>query len=155
MGLQNQNARRWTQNARRWAFPNYIIIIDIDMGTETDHIDMESFRLEGVPYKPSPIKTKKIRLYQPGTRFIAPIPLAWIAEAAKLPGHAPHVALAIMYVHGMKRKLTVVLTRYYFDIFSITRNSVKRGLDRLQEAGLIKYTRDGHKYKVTVIPVES
>ena len=126
------------------------------MSTKIDP-DLASYRLEGMPYVPPPtkIKTKKVRLYEPGTRFIAPIPLAWIAEAAKLPGHTLHIALAIRYVCGMKEGNEIVLTRYHFDIFSTERNSVRRALDWLQEAGLIEYTKVGQEYKVTVIPTES
>ena len=127
------------------------------MSTKIDPIDLESYRLNGMPYEspPTKIKTKKVRLYEPGTRFIAPIPLAWIAEAAKLPGHALHIALAIRYVCGMKEGTEIVLTRYHFDIFSTERNSVRRALNWLQEAGLIEYTKVGQEYKVTVIPTES
>ena len=121
----------------------------------TDSIDIESYRLGEMSYVPPPIKTKKTRRYEPGTWFIAPIPGSWIAEASKLPGHALHVALAIMYVHGMKRGQVVVLSRFHFDIFSTTRGSARRGLDALREAGLIEYTKAGQKYKVTVIPIEA
>jgi len=120
-----------------------------------EQIDIEPFRLDGIPYTPPPVKTKKTRQYAPGTPFIAAMPRDWIAEAVKLPGHALHVALAIMYVHGMNRKQTTILSRYHFDLFSTTRNSAKRGLDWLQEAGIIKYTQDGQKYKITVMSIES
>ena len=127
------------------------------MSTKIDPIDFASYRLDGMPYEPPPtkIKTKKVRLYAPGTWFIASIPGTWIAKAAKLPGHTLHVALAIMYVHGMKQVQTIELTRRHFNRFSTQRNSTKRGLDWLQEAGLIEYTKVGQKYKVTVIFTES
>ena len=123
------------------------------MSTKIDPIDLASYRLDGKPYELPPIKTKKIRRNEPGTPFIASLPIPWIAEAAKLPGHSLHVALAIMYVYGMKRGQAVVLTRYHFNIFSTTRGSARRGLDALQQAGLIEYTKAGQKYKVTVLQV--
>jgi hypothetical protein len=125
------------------------------MSTETDPIDIKLYRLEGKPYEPPPIKTKKTQLYEPGTWFIAAMPGAWIAEAAKLPGRTLHVALAIMYVHGMERRQTIELTRYHFNRFNIPRGSIRRGLDALQQAKLIEYTIEGHTYTVTVIPTES
>jgi len=125
------------------------------MSTETDYIDIEDYRLDAIPYEPPSIKTKKTRRYEPGAWFIAPIPVAWIAEAAKLPGHALHVALAIMFVHGMKHGQVIELTRFHFNIFSISRGSARRGLDALQQAGLIEYMKAGQKYKVTVISAES
>jgi len=124
------------------------------------HIDVETFRLDktlcDVPSTKPKIKSKpKIdKYYEPGTKFIASIPLTWIAEAAKLPGHTLHVALAIMYVAGMKRGKEVVLTRYHFDLFSTARGPTRRGLDALQKAGLIQYIKVGHSYKVTVLAIE-
>jgi len=124
------------------------------MSSEKDLIDIESYRLNEMPYEPPEIKTKKTRRYTPGIPFIAAMPIPWIMEAAKLPGHALHVALAIMYVYGMKRGQEVVLTRYHFDIFSTARGPARRGLNALQQAGLIQYTNVGHKYKVTVLSAE-
>jgi len=122
------------------------------MSTEIEPIDIEAYRLDKNTYELPPIKTKKPRHYGTGEWFIATIPGEWIAEAAKLPGHALHVALAIMYVHGMNRKKAVVLTRYHFDRFSTARGPTKRGLDALQQAGLIKYTKAGQKFNITVVP---
>jgi len=140
----------------------------IDMSTKIDLIDIEKYRWVGRTYElpqvnarinqcnePPPIKTRRTKRYEPGTPFVAAMPLGWLAEAAKLPGHSLHVALAIMYVHGMDREKEVVLTRFHFDIFSTERNSVRRALDWLQKAGLIEYTKVGQEYKVTVIPTES
>ena len=124
-------------------------------------IDIENFRLDGgicnvLSTKPqNEFKPKIKKYYQAENGFIAAMPLDWIAEASNLPGHALHVALAIMYLFGMKRGKEVVLTRYHFDIFNTARGPVRRGLDALQQAGLIKYTKDGQKYRVTVLLVES
>jgi hypothetical protein len=127
------------------------------MSTKIDTIDIDDYRMDVEPYEPPPIKkkTKKRRHYEPGKWFIADMPGDWIAEAAKLPGRALHVAVTIMYVYGMKRGHEVVLTRYHFNRFHIARGPTKRGLDALQKAGLIKYTKVGHKTKITVIPIET
>ena len=140
----------------------------IDMSTKIDLFDIEKYRCVGrtyeLPqvnarinrgYEPPPTKTRKTQRHEPGTPFIAAMPRGWIAEAAKLPEHALHVALAIMYVHGMDREKEVVLTRFHFDIFSTSRGAAQRGIEALQKAGLIEYTKDGHKYIITVIPTES
>jgi len=118
-------------------------------------IDLGKFRLGGKHYNTLPIKTKINRHFQSGVKFIAPMPLLWIAKAAELPGHALHVALAIMYVHGMERSNEIILTRYHFNIFSSSCGATQRALKALQQAGLIKYTKAGHKHRVTIIPVES
>jgi hypothetical protein len=130
--------------------------MDMSIEIDTMDIDIEDFRLVEKHYEPAPTKKiKKFRLYEPGEWFIAAIPGDWIAEAAKLPGHSLHVALAIMYVYGMKRGREVVLTRFHFDRFDTARGPASRGLAALQQAGLIKYTREGQRFKVTVMPVES
>jgi hypothetical protein len=126
----------------------------MDMSIEIDTMDIEDYRLVEKPYEPAPIKKiKKVRLYAPGEWFIAAIPGNWIAEAAKLPGHSLHVALAIRYVCGMKGRQEVILTRFHFNRLSTARGPARRGLDALQQAGLIKYTKEGQKFKVTVMPV--
>jgi len=83
-----------------------------------------------------------------------PISGSWISKAAHLGGHTVNVALAILYVKGFQknRKNNMAeLERFHFDRFGVKKDSARRALNRLQEAGLIKYTKDGQKYKVTII----
>jgi hypothetical protein len=86
-----------------------------------------------------------------------PIPGNWIGRAAHLPGsHTLHVALTILHVSGLpKNNKGVILERFHFNRLGVKKDSARRALERLSEAGLIKYTQAGQKYKVTVIPVES
>jgi DNA-binding transcriptional ArsR family regulator len=86
-----------------------------------------------------------------------PIPGDWIGRAAHLPGnHTLHVALTVLHVSGLpKNNKVVTLERFHFDRFGVKKDSVRRALKRLREAGLIKYMKTGQKYKVTVIPIES
>lgn len=117
-----------------------------------EQIDIDKFRLGQADYSVPPITSKTVRRHGPGEWFIASMPGPWIAEAAKLPGHALHVAIAIMWVCGMERSKEVALTRYHFDHFSTKRGSTLRGMNALQQAGLIEYTKDGHKFRVKVLP---
>ena len=89
-----------------------------------------------------------------GDWFIrGPILGSWIGKAAHLGGgHTFHVALAIHYVSGLHRNSRkVTLERFHLDRFGVKKDSARRALDRLREAGLIEYTKVGQKYKVTVI----
>ena len=97
----------------------------------------------------------KTKQYHAPTSYIARVPIHWIAEAAKLPGRAVHVALTILYVNGMYPGHEIVLTRSYFRKLNIPRGADRRGMDALQEAGLIEYMKEGNRYVVNVIPVES
>ena len=84
------------------------------------------------------------------------IPGSWIGKASKLPGtHTLHVALAIWYVRGLRRNSNkITLDRFHFDRFNVGVDSTRRALERLREAGLIKYTRVGHKHRITILPVK-
>ena len=120
-------------------------------------IDLDKFRLGQTAYNAFPVKPTKSKITRndwPVEWYIAYVPGPWIAEAAKLPGRALHVALAIQYVRGMEPGEEVVLTRFHFDRFNIARGPTLRGMIALQQARLIRYTKDGYKYRVTILPVE-
>jgi len=89
------------------------------------------------------------------TAYIARVPLGWIAEAAKLPGRALHVGLTVMYAQSMNQGQEVILTRQNFKVMNIPRGADRRGMDALQQAGLIRYTKAGHSYAVNILPVKS
>ena len=86
-----------------------------------------------------------------------PISGSWIGKASSLPGnHTLHVALTIQYVKGLSgEKNKIILERFHFDRFGVKKDSTRRALERLQEAGLIKYTKDGQKYRVTILSVQN
>ena len=92
-----------------------------------------------------------------GDWFIrGPIIGRWINKAASLTGdHTLHVALTILYVQGLqKNNKSILLDRFHFNRLCVMKDSAKRALERLQKAGLIKYTTVGQKYKVTVLSAE-
>ena len=81
-----------------------------------------------------------------------PIPLPWITQAAYLPGKALHIALAIWYVHGLTNQTTFKLSPKATKQFDIARWSLYRGLDQLEQAGLIKSERKrGQAPMITLI----
>ena len=84
------------------------------------------------------------------------IPGSWIGKASKLPGgHTLHVALAIWHVKGFKGKGNkIVLERFHLDRFGVKKDSARRALEQLREAGLIECTKTGQKYKITILPAK-
>jgi len=96
----------------------------------------------------------KTKQYHAPTSYITRVPLPWIAEAAKLPGRAVHVALSILYVYGLYPGQETILTRSHFKVMNIPRGADKRGMDALQQAGLIEYTKAGNRYLVNILPVK-
>jgi hypothetical protein len=118
--------------------------------------NLEQIRLPDVDI-PNPCITTDTAETEKEWFIRGPIPGPWIGNAAKLGGnYTLHVALTIQYVRGFRpQSMTVILERFHFDRFGVEKDSARRALGRLQNAGLIKYTKAGHKYKVTVIPVET
>jgi len=121
-----------------------------------DQIKLQDFEIPDFPEKAIDVTEENNEWYVKG-----PIPGAWISKAAHLPGdHTLHAALAIQYVKGLgkvtpKEKCNrIVIKRFHFDRFGVKKDSTRRALERLQEAELIKYTKDGQKFKVTILPVE-
>ena len=82
-----------------------------------------------------------------------PIPGQWISQASNLSGnYTLHVALAIQYVNGLTKKSNkIVVERFHLARFGVKKDSARRALKRLQEAGLIEYTKTGQKFKVTIL----
>jgi len=99
-------------------------------------------------------KPKGKKNYEPVTEFIPRIPGPWIGEAAKIPGHAIHVAFAVLYFHKEHVGEVILTDSYFEELFNIARKPAGRGLDALQQAGLIKYTKTGDLYRVTILPIE-
>lgn len=120
---------------------------------DDSQIDLEGLRLGD---RRSPAKTERhVRLPRPrqGERFLrGPIPLSWLSVAAKLPGSALNVAIAIWYVAGMKKGAAIRLSVSSLGEFGVEYHSAYRGLAKLEQAGLVEVIRHrGRKPIVTVL----
>ena len=83
-------------------------------------------------------------------------PLSWIVDALEMPGSTGRVALACYWVWGMREKKTTFAlpTARVCEVFRVTRWTVYRGLDRLEEAGMLhQKRRKGHNRVVTLVGV--
>jgi len=81
-----------------------------------------------------------------------PIPLAWLSEAAKLPGKTLNVALALWWRHGMARGKPFKLTRKALKTLNVERDAASAGLARLEQAGLIQVERKpGQRPTVSIL----
>ena len=88
-------------------------------------------------------------------RFVkGPIPILWITTAAKLPGKALHVGIALWFKCGLTGRgddiaVTDSLVR---DIMPMDRKTRYRALEALEDAGLIAVTRRrGIAPRVTIL----
>lgn len=86
----------------------------------------------------------KERLPRPqvGRHFLkGPIPLDWLEVASRLPGRSLHVGVALWFLGGMHKSPVIPLSNHTTRRFGLDRNSKYRGLDWLEQAGLISVKR--------------
>ena len=70
-----------------------------------------------------------------------PIPLEWLAVAAKLPGKTLNVAIALWWRHGMAGGKPFKLTQMALTAMNVERDAERAGLTRLEQAGLVRVER--------------
>ena len=70
-----------------------------------------------------------------------PIPMAWLNEAAKLPGKALNLGIAICWLAGMSKTTAFKLTGKALDQLDISRDAASSALKRLEAQGLIRVQR--------------
>jgi len=70
-----------------------------------------------------------------------PIPLAWIIQAASLPGKTLQVGVALWYLAGLKKSRSVTLDSKTLNLMSVSRDAKSDALRRLEKAGLVTVER--------------
>lgn len=80
-----------------------------------------------------------------------PIPLNWIAQAARLPGKAFQVGMALWFLSGIKRSRTVALSGSVLEEFGVNRYAAYRGLKVLEDAGLVSAKRHPGRNPIVTI----
>jgi hypothetical protein len=86
------------------------------------------------------IQTTASRLHKERAkqRFLkGPVPLPDLAAAARLPGRALALYVAILHQADLTRSPRVKLPRVLLDMFGIDKDAKSRGLKVLEQAGLI------------------
>ena len=85
-----------------------------------------------------------------------PIPMVWLNEAAKLPGKALNLGLAIWWLAGMAKTTAFKLTGKALEHLDISRDAAADALKRLEERGLIRVQRaPGQRPTVEILSVAS
>jgi hypothetical protein len=86
-------------------------------------------------------------------RFLkGPVPLDWLATAARLPGRALHVGIVIWFRSGLTKNRSVRLSRAQLAPFGIDRHTLRRALTVLEAAKLVSVTRGPGKSPVVTLP---
>jgi len=97
----------------------------------------------------------RTRMEMRSKRFLASIPLDWVVRAARLPGKALQVALAIHHQSKLEKRNPVALGNALLKAMDVSRDSKRRALDALEEEGLVVVERGGgRKPHVKIINVE-
>jgi len=122
---------------------------------------MSPFNPENLKLKPSPnnrktahISSRKIKsaLLNWGEKFLkGPIPLKWLATASKLPGKAFQIGISLWYLKGLKKNHEVKLTNVVLAEFGVKKDAKRRGLEALEEAGLVSIKRRKNKNPIVTI----
>jgi hypothetical protein len=90
--------------------------------------------------------------HQRGEKFLkGPVPWTWIEHAARLPGKALHVGIALWHLAGMKNTNTIQLSGGVLRGMGVDRFSCYRALEALEANGLISVARHpGRQPMVTI-----
>ncbi len=84
-----------------------------------------------------------------------PVPWGWLEQAARQPGRALHVAIALWFRSGLKRSKTVKVPRAVLSTMGVDRHAGYRGLAALERAGLVHVARvPGKSPEVTILGLE-
>ncbi|MEA3188821.1 MAG: hypothetical protein QOD99_2651 [Chthoniobacter sp.] len=109
--------------------------------------DISRFRarpLTGDDRQKSRAKNKLVRRFH-GEFLKGPIPLSWLSCAAKLPGKALHVALAIWFEYGRRKRPSFRLTTAVLKRFNVARKAGYHALEALTREKLIDIQRQRGK----------
>jgi hypothetical protein len=116
--------------------------------------DFERLRFSTRPLDALAARPSKLPRHRPGEAFLkGPIPMAWLALAARLPGRALHTGLVLWYWAGITKRRVVApsLSRAERE-FGVSRTALARGLAALEHADLVSVDRRaGRKPVVTLL----
>ena len=103
-----------------------------------NNFDPERLRLANRGPKQAPKAKTKPPAHKPGEKFLkGPIPWKWIVLAARQPGKALHVAIALWFWAGISKSGRIELNNILLKTLGVTRFAKHRSLLSLEQAGLI------------------
>jgi hypothetical protein len=115
-----------------------------------DAFDPIGLALDGqVP--PFPHRHRSPAFRRRGRFLRGPISMSWLERAAKLPGRALHVALAIRHQCNLEKSSTVALSNKHCAALGVDRDAKRRGLEAVQTAGLVIVERKPGRLPIVTI----
>lgn len=105
-----------------------------------DPFNPDNFRMDPSE-RPKAKQSRRVPRHKAGQWFIkGPIPGAWVREAVRHSVGA-RVAYVLWYLAGVTKCATVIPTHADWDRFGISRYVGRRGIDSLEDAGLVRVDR--------------
>lgn len=115
-----------------------------------DPFDPNNLRMDPTE-RPTAKRSTRPPRHKPGQWFIkGPIPGAWVRRAVQHPVGA-RVAYVLWYLAGVTRGLTVTPTHADWERFGISRYVGRRGIDSLEDAGLVRVDR--HRGRCPIVTI--
>jgi hypothetical protein len=80
------------------------------------------------------------------------VPLLWLQHAARLPGKALQVGIALWFRRGIEGNVSIKLSNALLRVFGVDRHAKGRALRQLESHGLIAVSRrPGSSPAVTIL----
>jgi hypothetical protein len=118
------------------------------MGLDPDRLKIPESGIAETLKTPS----KALPRHRKGELFLkGPIPLSWLGLAARLPGKALAVGVAVWFLGWVEKRRQVKLTGKTCRRFGLNRYAVRRGLDALEEARLV--TAERHSGRTPIVTI--
>lgn len=111
-------------------------------------------RLRLASRKPTQVLKAKRKppAHKPGEKFLkGPIPWKWIVLAARQPGKALHVSIALWFWAGISKSRQVKLNNILLKALGVTRYAKHRSLMSLEQAGLISMEQTRGKSPIVTL----
>ena len=118
----------------------FLFLIDID--TRSVGVNIADFTAPAgyVPAKAPRPAASPAR--QRSAHFVkGPVPLPWLARAARLPGCALQLGILLWYRAGMEGCKDILIRRSELELFGVSRYAKARALKAMEATGLVTVTR--------------
>jgi hypothetical protein len=100
-----------------------------------------------IPRPASPARANQTKPFLRG-----PVPLLWLQHAARLPGKALQVGIALWFRRGIEGNVSIKLSNALLRVFGVDRHAKGRALRQLESHGLIAVSRKpGSSPAVTIL----
>ena len=118
----------------------------------SNNFDPKRLRLANRKPKQLAKAKNELPIHKPGEKFLkGPSPWKWIVLAARQPGKALHVAIALWFLAGILKSRQVKINNIILKTLGVTRFAKHRSLSSLEQSGLISVQKFQGKSPVVTL----